>query len=258
MKRKSFKPGVSLTIFFVFFACVFFTLGLWQIDRGQAKTKIISEFEARSKQVGCPYNLYEDGKDTVNNFVSEGYCTSKSKQWDQVSIDGEFDESKQILLDNVIYNGIAGYKVLTPLKIKSSKNFILVDRGWISRDTFKKGLPKIYKEPFYGEASFNGVLEDPELGLVLSDDLVTKEWPKISQSKNLDILSKEYNYSLEPYILVLNEEVPGTNLNSLDFIGIVPTTMMPVKHYGYSMTWFSMFLAICFMYLWIGFKRNEE
>ena len=149
MKRKSFKTwSFTNNIFCFFFACVFFALGLWQIDRGQAKTKIISEFEVRSKQVGCPYNLYKDGKDTDNNLVSEGYCTSKSKQWDQVSIYGEFDESKQILLDNVIYNGVAGYKVLTPLKIKSSENFILVDRGWISRVLSKKDYLKFIKNHF--------------------------------------------------------------------------------------------------------------
>jgi len=45
---------------------------------------------------------------------------------------------------------------------------------------------------------------------------------------------------------------------SLEHIRIVPSTMMPVKHYGYSAQWFTMWLAICLMYIWIGFKRNEE
>jgi len=34
----------------------------------------------------------------------------------------------------------------------------------------------------------SGILEIPELGLVLSDDLVSKEWPKISQTKNLGVI----------------------------------------------------------------------
>ena len=44
MKRNKFKPGKRITVFFVFFASLFFFLGLWQIERGQAKKIIIEEF----------------------------------------------------------------------------------------------------------------------------------------------------------------------------------------------------------------------
>ena len=48
MNTKKFKPGKRITIFFVFFALLFFVLGLWQIERGQGKTGIIDEFNANS------------------------------------------------------------------------------------------------------------------------------------------------------------------------------------------------------------------
>ena len=99
MKRNKFKPGKRITIFFVFFAGLFFLLGLWQIDRGNAKTIIINEFNSNLK------------KDPV-------YLNTDSKKWDRVFVEGSWDESKQIFVDNVIHRGIAGYKVLTPLKIQ--------------------------------------------------------------------------------------------------------------------------------------------
>ena len=169
MKRNKFKPGKRITIFFVFFAGLFFLLGLWQIDRGNAKTIIINEFNSNLK------------KDPV-------YLNTDSKKWDRVFVEGSWDESKQIFIDNVIHRGIAGYKVLTPLKIQGSDKLILVDRGWIKRNKFREILPNIdlQKE----QIKVSGILESPELGLVLSDDLITKNWPKVSQTKNPDILTK--------------------------------------------------------------------
>ena len=45
MKKNKFNPGIRITIFFVFFAMLFFSLGLWQIERGQSKEEILIEFE---------------------------------------------------------------------------------------------------------------------------------------------------------------------------------------------------------------------
>jgi surfeit locus 1 family protein len=233
MKSEKFKPGKSITIFFIFFASVFFALGLWQIERGQAKANIILEFE--------------------NNLKKDASVFSEdSKKWDKVFINGTWDNSRQMLVDNVIYRGVAGYKVLTPFKISNSDTFILVDRGWIPREASRQTLPNIdinnIKEKVFG------TLENPELGFVLSDILVSGDWPKVSQTKNLDVISKEYNDPLAEFILVADPILK----NSLEYLKIIPTNMMPSKHYGYSAQWFTMFLVLCFMYIWLGYKKNEK
>ena len=84
MDTKKFKPGKRITIFFVFFALLFFVLGLWQIERGQAKTGIIDEFNA--------------------NLESEPqYLDDQAKKWDRVFVRGTWENSRQILIDNVIH-----------------------------------------------------------------------------------------------------------------------------------------------------------
>ena len=233
MKSEKFKPGKSITIFFIFFASVFFALGLWQIERGQAKANIILEFE--------------------NNLKKDASVFSEdSKKWDKVFINGTWDNSRQMLVDNVINRGVAGYKVLTPFKISNSDTLILVDRGWIPREASRQTLPNIdinnIKEKVFG------TLENPELGFVLSDILVSGDWPKVSQTKNLDVISKEYNDPLAEFILVADPILK----NSLEYLKIIPTNMMPSKHYGYSAQWFTMFLVLCFMYIWLGYKKNEK
>ena len=233
MVKNKFNPGIRITIFFVFFAILFFSLGLWQIERGQAKTTILAEFED-------------------NLSKTPVYLNQESKKWDRVYVKGKWDNSRQILVDNIINRGVAGYKVLTPLRIIETNQLILVDRGWIKQNKYREILPNI--ELIEVDEIVSGILEYPELGLVLSEDLVSKEWPKISQTKNLEVISKEYDEFIYPMILLADPILK----NSLEYIKITPTNMTPTKHYGYSAQWFLMFLVLCLMYLWYGFKKNEK
>tara|TARA_Y100000739_G_scaffold229131_1_gene242819 strand:+ start:1125 stop:1826 length:702 start_codon:yes stop_codon:yes gene_type:complete len=233
MKKNKFNPGKRITIFFVFFAFLFFSLGLWQIERGQAKTNLLDDFEKKILE-------------------KPSYINQKSQKWDRVYVEGKWDSSKQILIDNVIRRGIAGYKVLTPLRMKETDQLILVDRGWIKQNTFRDQLPDI--KLIQIDEVVSGILEIPELGLVLSDDLVSKEWPKISQTKNLGVITNEYDENIFPMILLADP----TLKNSLEYIKITPTNMTPIKHYGYSAQWFLMFIVLCFMYVWYGYKRNAK
>jgi len=233
MVKNKFNPGIRITIFFVFFAILFFSLGLWQIERGQAKTTILAEFED-------------------NLSKTPVYLNQESKKWDRIYVKGKWDNSKQILVDNVINRGVAGYKVLTPLRIIETNQLILVDRGWIKQNKYREILPNI--KLIETDEVVSGILEYPELGLVLSEDLVSKEWPKISQTKNLEVISEEYDEFIYPMILLADPILK----NSLEYIKITPTNMTPTKHYGYSAQWFLMFLVLCLMYLWYGFKKNEK
>ena len=233
MKRKKFNPGVRITIFFVIFAVVFFSLGIWQIERGQTKTKIMSEFE--------------------NKLTKEPiYLNAESKKWDRVLVSGKWENKKQLLIDNVIHQGIAGYKVLTPLRVDETNKLILVDRGWIKQNKFRDQLPDIQIPDDF--ESVSGTLEQPELGLVLSDELISNNWPKISQTKNVEVISKAYTEEIFPMILLADPLLK----NSLEYIKITPTNMTPIKHYGYSSQWFLMFIVLCFMYIWYGLSRNAK
>ena len=233
MKFKKFNPGTKITVFFIFFATTFFLLGLWQVERGHEKSNIIEQFNNNISK-------------TPKSFSEE------SSKWDRVTVKGVWKGSKQIFIDNVINTGIAGYKVLTPLHINETEIFILVDRGWISQGKSRDTLPRIDIKDEYIEV--DGILEDPELGFVLSEDLVTDNWPKVSQTKNLDVLRKEFDEQLSSYILVADP----TLKSSLAYMKIVPSNMTSEKHFGYAIQWFTMFVALCLMYLWIGFKKNEE
>ena len=51
MKFNKFNPGKKITIFFIFFAITFFLLGLWQVERGHDKSKIIEKSSKVTKPI---------------------------------------------------------------------------------------------------------------------------------------------------------------------------------------------------------------
>ena len=65
MKKNKFNPGKRITIFFVFFAFLFFSLGLWQIERGQSKTNLLDDFEKKISE-------------------KPSHINQKSQKWDRV------------------------------------------------------------------------------------------------------------------------------------------------------------------------------
>ncbi len=75
-----------------------------------------------------------------------------------VAIAGTFDAAKQILIDNKVDEGRAGYHVVTPLKLADDRA-VLVDRGWIAVGESRAQLPKA--DPPAGTVTVRGRVNLP-------------------------------------------------------------------------------------------------
>ena len=151
------KSRQAATIFYIFFSIVFVVLGFWQINRGNEKTEIIEAFELQ--QTGQAIEFSSD-----------------SQKWERVYISGKLDDERIIYLDNVIHKGILGFKVLAPVFIEDNK-VMLVDFGWIKQPQSRDQVSFISISD-NENVSVSGVLEAPEMGLILSEDIFTNTWPK--------------------------------------------------------------------------------
>lgn len=67
-------------------------------------------------------------------------------EWQRVSVTGEFDEQRQILLRNRYSEGKYGFEVLTAFKSKSQLEF-WVDRGWVQAGATATEQPKLPPTP---------------------------------------------------------------------------------------------------------------
>ena len=113
--RRRFVPrwwSVLLTLFGVGL-CV--SLGLWQLERAAYKESIELKFEQR---LGEPYLLFSAQQDLSNI------------EYRKLELRGRFDNTHNLLVDNQLHQGRAGYYVLTPLLLDDSDKIILVNRGW--------------------------------------------------------------------------------------------------------------------------------
>ena len=227
------KSRLAATIFYIIFGSVFVFLGFWQIERGAEKDQIVSNFEEAQTKQPLP-------------------ISNNSKKWDRVYVNGALDKSKTIFIDNTIYKGVLGYKVVAPL-ILDRDEIILVDFGW-TKQPERRGDIKTVEISSNENISVTGVLEQPELGLVLSDELFSSSWPKISQSKSIDALQELFDEKIYPFILLSDFRKDS----DLTYIKPVVTNMPPVKHYGYAGQWFAMFIALTIMYIYFLRKSTNE
>ena len=227
------KSRLAATIFYIIFGSVFVFLGFWQIERGAEKDQIVSNFEEAQMKQPLP-------------------ISNNSKKWDRVYVNGALDKSKTIFIDNTIYKGALGYKVVAPL-ILDRDEIILVDFGW-TKQPERRGDVKTVEISSNQNISVTGVLEQPELGLVLSDELFSSSWPKISQSKSIDALQELFDEKIYPFILLSDFRKDS----DLTYIKPVVTNMPPVKHYGYAGQWFAMFIALTIMYIYFLRKSTNE
>jgi surfeit locus 1 family protein len=59
-----------------------------------------------------------------------------------VVADGVYDAARQILIDNKVEEGRAGYHVVTPLVLRDGRA-VLVDRGWVAAGATRAQLPTV-------------------------------------------------------------------------------------------------------------------
>ena len=227
------KSRQAATIFYVFFSIVFVVLGFWQINRGNEKTEIIEAFELQQSGQAIEFS-------------------SDSQKWERVYVSGKLDDERIIYLDNVIHKGILGFKVLAPVFIEDNK-IVLVDFGWIKQPQSRDQVSFVSISD-NKNVSVSGVLEAPEMGLILSEDIFTNTWPKISQSKSITALKSLFEEEIVKFIL-LSDYRPDTNFV---YLKPVVTNMPPIKHYGYAGQWFAMFIALSIMYLYFLRKPSNE
>ena len=228
--KDSLQENKLLTSFSIFFVFVFVFLGIWQIERAANKEGLLQDFN--SEQESPPTRL-----------------TSQSPNWSRVFVDGVFDSSRQILIDNQIHKGKVGYKIFTPFRFDDNK-IVLVDRGWIAQGKSRSDLPQL--NVLEKKSRIIGTVTNPEQGVLAGSELLTNEWPRVSQTKAVEVIASAFKEPILDIVLVLD---PGSS-QITEFIQIKPFAITPVKHYGYAMQWFTMSIVLLGMFLY-ALKREK-
>ena len=220
---KLIKHNKALSLFSIFFTLLFISLGFWQIERAESKALKMKAFN--EMQISPPIAL-----------------KNLSAAWSRVFVEGFYDSSRQVLIDNQINDGQVGYKIYTPFYFDDKA--IFVDRGWIPRGKTRSELPDIGFQS--DRLRIVGSLLKPEKEVLAGDDIFTKNWPIVSQTKLPNIIETKFNKDFSDSVIVLE---PGSNFLK-EYIPLQPFVISPTKHYGYALQWFTMSMVLFSMFIY--------
>ena len=94
-----FQPGWPSTLATLLLLPLLLGLGFWQSDRARQKAELQTAFAERFQRPSVPL-ADVDPADPAQRYV-------------RVSASGRYDDAHQLLLDNQVRDGQAGYHVLT-------------------------------------------------------------------------------------------------------------------------------------------------
>lgn len=127
----AFRPSLLAVVATAIAVGVFGYLALWQLGRADERT-------AQRNQV------LERSAEPARDYEVSGAVLAQDR-YRRFSLQGRFVNDHQLLLDNVVRDGQAGYEVITPFTLTSGE-VVLVNRGWLSAGRDRQQLPDVAVE----------------------------------------------------------------------------------------------------------------
>ena len=110
-------------------------LSWWQLQRAEEKQQWLATQEEKANQPAAD----------LPSLLADPAPLHR-----QARISGELDNTRNVLLDNRIRNGVAGYHLLTPMQTREN-HWVLINRGWLPRGLRREQLPE--RSPSSGAGS---------------------------------------------------------------------------------------------------------
>ena len=229
-------PAVAI----VLMLALLLSAGFWQLRRAEVKRAIAVE------------QVYREHKPPV--VLEPAVAKSASlESWRHrlASARGQFRAEQQYLLDNRTHKQVAGYHVLTLLRLQDSDVHLLVNRGWLPVGPDRRQLPNIAVDEY--PISLDGmIVAPPASGLMLGETGYDDAgWPRVVQRLELDRMQKQLGKPLLPFVLRLAPAADAGYAREWK----LTTGLTPERHVGYAVQWFALAVALVMLSLWVAVKR---
>jgi surfeit locus 1 family protein len=234
-----FRPRLLPALAAIVFVALFIRLGLWQLHKAEAKQALQDQFD--SHLTATPVALPEE----IGN--------PEEWRYRRVKVQGTFDTQYQILLDNQVENGVAGYHVITPLRIAGNDRAILVNRGWIPAPAEHSVVPEVTTPPGMQEVTGSLWLPSSKI-FALEAPTASTQWQPVWQNMDMDRYLKSVPLKLYPLVVRLD---PDSSAGG--FIRNWPRPAARIEtHLGYAYQWFGFAATLIAIYLVLSFKKVEQ
>jgi surfeit locus 1 family protein len=209
------------------------SLGQWQTRRAELKTALQA---ARDEAAAQPPLSFTGGAGEPESLVGR-----------RIRVVGRILPARTIFLDNRTHNGIAGFHVVSPLRIAGDDRVVIVLRGWAPSDPADRSRPPALP-PEDGLATIEGLVE-PRIatGLALGDWAPggpdDRVWPRFDPAVYADWSG------LAAYDWVLRQTGERSD-------GLVRDWWRPGddidRHRAYALQWYSFSALFAGLWLWYG------
>ncbi|HVN36473.1 MAG TPA: SURF1 family protein [Casimicrobiaceae bacterium] len=232
---RRFRPRALPTLAAIAAIVVCVAAGTWQRERLLAKETLRAQFDAASRAEPAPL----PGPAADADWAALRFLP--------VVATGEFVASGQILVDNKVHAGRAGYDVVTPLALADGRA-VLVDRGWTPQGASRSQLPDV--PPPTGVVQVRGRLALPAGYVELQ-----RTTPVGALWQNLD----PARYSSATGLRVLPVVIEAAAASDPDD-GLIREWPLPdfgaERHRIYMVQWYA-FAALA-AGIWLWFSRRER
>ncbi len=217
------------------------SLGQWQLRRADEKRAMQAQVDAaaRAEQVS----------------IAPVPIDPASVDGRRVVVRGRWIPERTVFIDNRTYKGVAGFHVVTPVKIAGSELHVLVMRGWVARDPRDRlRLPAV--DPAREEAEVEGFAQ-ARIPQVLELQAAPAPGPGERIWQNLDYGRFEQwsGLRLQPVVIRQSPASPGNDALVRDW----PVAGVDVdKHLGYAFQWFLLAAVTTGLWLYFGFIRRRD
>lgn len=174
----------------------------------------------------------------------------------RVSATGQFVAGWPLYLDNRPYQGRSGFYVLMPFKIAGSGMHVLVQRGWLPRDSAQHDKLPAYATPA-GTVTIEGVAR-LNAGHVMQLGTAPPLAPKaIVQNADPLQVAAQSGLTMQPFVLQQTAPAkPGGDDTAMARDWALPA-MSVEKHQGYAFQWYALAAMAVIFFVVNGFRRAK-
>jgi surfeit locus 1 family protein len=239
-----FRPSLWPSLATLVLLPLLIGLGQWQLERAAWKQALVDAHAARIGEPARP----------LRSLLASP-ASGADLEYRPVTAQGLYDLDYQLLLDNQIHQGAAGYHVLTPLHLDgagSGDAWVLVDRGWVPLGDSRTQLPAVTgpAEPVTVRAMIR-LPPEKTFRLEAVEEAGTG-WPQVIQQLEIGPIGQRLGRPLLPLVLLLDPAEPGGYVRDWKPVyGITPD-----KHRAYAAQWFTLALVLLLIYVGVNTRRS--
>jgi surfeit locus 1 family protein len=209
-------------------------LGIWQLDRAAEKLAeqqaVQLEYQEKALRLeDIPAKELQPGNNDLQNR--------------HVSLNGTYENEHSLLLLAQFYDGQLGYSVVTPLRLKSSQQLVLVNRGWITAVLRADSRPNL--QPYHEPVTITGQihLREPR-PQAYAEQLDSSSWPLRMRYLDFMTINEKLAEPVLPFEVRLAEGQPGGLIRHWPAVHININ-----QNLSYAMQWFALALLVALVSL---------